>query len=426
MLKQAIQKFKKTLKQIEAVKLIAKFRYTMLFGGSRSGKTFIAVRSIIIRAAKEPDSNHLICRLRFNHVKRSIAQETFPKVMKVCFPELPYHLDKTDWYAELPNGSRIWFAGTDDKERIEKVLGTEFSTIYFNECSQFLDYEIISTVLTRLAEKNGLTNRALFDCNPPGKKHWTYRLFFEHKDPISGEPLSEEAKAKYAHLLMNPGDNAENIDEEYLEMLKGMSKRQRQRFLEGLFLSDVEGALWTDEMVMKAKLKPFGVPIKTIISIDPAVTNEEDSDETGIHAISIDEDKEGIVHEDASIKASTKVWAQRAVNLYYKYDANYIVAETNQGGDLVVDAIHAIDEKIKVVKVHASKGKFARAEPVAALYELGKVAHEQEMENTEAELTEWVPMNTKKSPNRLDSLVWGLTYLMLPRTKKREVRAIVV
>ena len=164
---------------------------------------------------------------------------------------------------------------------------------------------------------------------------------------------------------MNPIDNMDNIDEGYIRMLENMSKRQRQRFLEGMFLSDVEGALWSDQMVMEAKLRQHGTPVKTVIAVDPAVSNEEDSDETGIHAISIDEFGEGIVHEDLSIKASTRTWAQRAVNAYYTYEANEIVAETNQGGDLVVDAIHAIDPKIKVVKVHASKGKFARAEPVA-------------------------------------------------------------
>jgi phage terminase large subunit-like protein len=419
-----VEKFKKTTKQKEAVKLIAAIRYAMLFGGSRSGKTFIALRSIIIRAAKEPKSDHLICRLRFNHVKRSIAQETLPKVMELCFPELPYHLDKTDWYVSLPNGARIWFAGTDDKARIEKVLGTEFSTIYFNETSQFLDYDIITTVLTRLAQKNGLTKRALFDCNPPGKKHWTYRLFFEHVDPVTGEKI--KYPEEYGHILMNPIDNMDNIDEGYIRMLENMSKRQRQRFLEGQFLSDVEGALWTDQMVVQAKAKVPGAPVKTVIAVDPAVSNNPNSDECGIHACSLDDNGDGIVHEDLSIKASTKTWAQRAVNAYYKYDANEIVAEVNQGGDLVEDAIKAIDPTIKVVKVRASKGKFARAEPISALYELGKVAHIDDMPKTEAELTEWVPMNTKESPNRLDSLVWGLTHLMLHPTKKREVRAFVM
>lgn len=417
-------KFKKTAKQIDAVKLIAAIRYSMLFGGSRSGKTFIALRSIIIRAAKEPKSDHLVCRLRFSHVKRSIAQETLPKVMDLCFPTLPYNLDKSDWFMLLPNGSRVWFAGTDDKARIEKVLGTEFSTIYFNECSQFLDYNIITTILTRLAQKNRLTKRALFDCNPPGKKHWTYRLFFEHVDPITEEPI--KYPEEYGNILMNPIDNMQNIDEGYIRMLENMSKRQRQRFLEGLFLTDVEGALWTDEMVTRAKTKVTGVPIKTIIAIDPAVSNNPNSDETGIHAVSVDDCGDGIVHEDFSIKASTKTWAQRAVNAYYKYEANEIVAEVNQGGDLVEDAIKTIDPTIKVVKVRASKGKFARAEPVAALYELGRIGHDMEMPKTESELTEWVPMNTSESPNRLDSLVWGITHLMLHVKKKREVRAMVI
>lgn len=420
----AVKKFVKQAKQKLAIKLIVSRRYVMLFGGARSGKTFIAVYSIIVRASKEPDSDHLICRLRFNHVKRSVALETFPKVMRICFPGLTYRIDKTDWYATLPNGSRIWFAGTDDGERMERILGTEFSTIYFNECSQFVDYKIITTVLTRLAQLNNLKKKVLFDCNPPGKKHWTYRLFFDLVDPVTEKPLKH--KSRYGYLLINPVDNLPNIDGEYIEMLEEYSDRQKDRFLHGLFLSDVEGALWTDDMVNKAKNKIPGIPIKTIISIDPAVTNNPNSDETGMHAASLDENGDGIIHEDLSIKAATKTWAQRAVNAYHKWDANEIVAEVNQGGDLVRDAIEAIDSTIKVVMVRASKGKFARAEPVTVLYAKGKIAHEGDMPKTEAELTEWVPMNTKESPNRLDSLVWAITHLMLHVPKKREVRVMVI
>src|SRR5690242_16680787 len=101
----------------------------MLFGGSRSGKTFLTVRNVMMRAIKAPGSRHLIARFRFNHVKASIILDTFPKVMKLCFPQVTYNLNKSDWYVTLPNGSEIWFAGLDDKERTEKILGLEFVTI---------------------------------------------------------------------------------------------------------------------------------------------------------------------------------------------------------------------------------------------------------------------------------------------------------
>ena len=93
----------------------------MLFGGSRSGKTFIAVRRVIARALKAPKSRHAMLRFRFNAIKASIVYDTFPKVMEVCFPGLSYTLNKTDWFATLPNGSEIWFGGLDDKEKIGRA-----------------------------------------------------------------------------------------------------------------------------------------------------------------------------------------------------------------------------------------------------------------------------------------------------------------
>jgi phage terminase large subunit len=110
--------------------------HAMLFGGSRSGKTFLLVRQVVQRALNAPGSRHAILRFRFNHIKASIILDTFPKVMAIAYPGVPYHLDKSDWYAELGDGSQIWFGGLDDKDRTEKILGQEHSTLYLNECSQ--------------------------------------------------------------------------------------------------------------------------------------------------------------------------------------------------------------------------------------------------------------------------------------------------
>lgn len=403
--------FKKTGKQKELTALQIAVVFAMAYGGSRSGKTFMTLRNMIIRACKVK-SRHLVARFRFNHVKQSIVMDTLPKVFELCFPNLPYVLNKADWFVKLPNGSEIWFGGLDDKERVDKILGNEYSTIFLNECSQ-LSWEAVTTVMSRLAEKSGLANKMWFDCNPVGQKHWTYTVFKQGKDPKTGEPIANFDL--YGSMQINPIDNLENLPDHYIQMLEGLPKRQRQRFLEGRFLKDVEGALWTDAMVEAAKGKEQEEVIKTVIAIDPSVSHNPTSDECGIVACSIDANRDGIVHEDLSGKFTTKTWAQRAVNAYYKYNANCIVAETNQGGDLVVDAINNLDSTIKVVKVHASKGKFARAEPISMLYEQGKISHEKEMLELESEMTEWVPENTKESPNRIDALVWGLTFLIKPK-----------
>lgn len=388
---------------------MAMVKYALLFGGSRSGKTFIIIRNIIIRAAKKK-SRHLICRFRFNSCKTSIGMDTLPKVMELCFPDMPYVLNKTDWFITLPNGSEIWLAGTDDKERTEKVLGHEYSTIYFNESSQFDDYDTITLLLTRLAETAGLTNRAWFDCNPPSKKHWSYMVFVLGVLPKTKEPVKNYDR-DYAHILMNPGDNLANLPEDYIEMLEGLPKRQRQRFLEGKFLLDIEGALWTQTMIDAAKSRPMPWKLKrTVIGVDPATTNEEDSDEWGIGAVSEYTDGDYSVDGDYTRKMSPGDAVIAVIEAYDKHDADAVVVETNQGGKMIEELLRAAGFTGRIINVHASKSKFSRAEPIAALYEQGKVKHKDgsELDELEDEITQYVPLTAKKSPNRLDWLVWGL------------------
>ncbi len=407
--------FVKTEKQKEACRVLNNHDETLLVGGSRSAKTSIIVRNMAMRAIKIP-SRHLIVRKSFNHVKTSIWYDTLPKVMKGFFPGMPYKENRTDWFITLPticgNESQIWFGGTDDKERVEKILGNEYSTIFANEVSQ-ISYDAITTLRTRLAENTGLSLKFYHDCNPPSKAHWSYQEFIEKLVPGT----REESKVDTGYLFMNPHDNIENLPEKYIKILESLPKRQRERFLDGLFLTDVEGALWSDQMISDAITKPFGELKQVIICVDPAVTYNKNSDEVGIVAAGLDHNNVGVILKDATTKATTRVWAQRVVNLYHQFEANRVVVETNQGGDLVIDVLKNIDKSIKVVKVHASKGKFARAEPVSELYEMGLVAHAEQMPELEAQLTEYVPMDSSYSPGRLDAVVWALTYLMIRKAK---------
>ena len=238
-----IKTFSKTEKQIKAIDLISsKAKHIMLYGGSRSGKTFILCYALIIRACKEK-SRHAILRLKFNHAKTSIWLDTLPKVINLCFPELEKTIkwNASDYYIQFPNGSEIWVAGLDDKQRTEKILGKEYSTIFFNECSQ-IPYQSVIMALTRLAEKNNLTKKAYYDENPPQKSHWSYSIFIKNKNPETWEPIKAD---KYCNLLMNPMDNRANIDEDYIEeILKSLPPREKERFLLGLFQEAAEGAIY--------------------------------------------------------------------------------------------------------------------------------------------------------------------------------------
>lgn len=223
--------FEFTDKQKELLGLCTDHKNVMAYGGSRSGKTFGLVYAVVTRALKEP-SRHLIARYRFNHVKQSIIYDTLPAVMKLAYPNVPYEVSKTDWFAEFPNGSQIWFGGLDDKERVEKILGNEYATIYLNECSQIPERSK-NTVKTRLAQKTGLVNRMFYDCNPPSRRHWTYQDFIENPVPDS------------ACIRINPQDNQHNISEDYIKLLEGLPEDQRKRFLLGEFADAVEGAYYS-------------------------------------------------------------------------------------------------------------------------------------------------------------------------------------
>ncbi len=234
--------FSRTLKQKEQTALLAgPATHAMSYGGSRSGKTFGICRALVIRAAKTK-SRHLATRYRFNHAKTALWYETFPKVFDLCFPDLIIKPNKQDWFYLLPNGSEIWIGGLDEKERVEKILGKEYSTIFFNECSQ-IPYTSINVALTRLAEKNSLKKRAWYDENPPTKRHWSFPLFMKGLDPDTWEPRADATN--YNSIMMNPIDNLENIDEEYVSgILDNMPERQRKRFRDGEFTDDSSGAIY--------------------------------------------------------------------------------------------------------------------------------------------------------------------------------------
>lgn len=234
--------FKKTIKQIRAIRLLAsKAKHIMLYGGSRSGKTFIIVFAILVRACK-CKSKHIMVRKTFNSIKTSIWMDTLVKVLNICFPLLEVSWNNSNYYIRLFNGSEIWIGGLDDDRRVEKHLGKEYSTIFFNECSQ-LSYTSIQVLLTRLAEKNSLVKKAYYDENPPSKKHWSYWLFIKKLDPIENEPLKNDED--YACMVMNPTDNLDNIDENYItDVLDNMPEKQRRRFKDGEFVEDDDGIVY--------------------------------------------------------------------------------------------------------------------------------------------------------------------------------------
>lgn len=426
-----------TPRQREANRLLGSpARNIMLRGGSRSGKTFLLVRAIIQRAINAPGSRHVIFRFRFNHAKTSIWADTMPKVLKLCFPTLRVRFDKTDFYLDLPNGSQVWIAGLDDKERVEKILGAEYCTLYFNESSQ-IPWGSIETAMSRLAQKveldpaiaqaTGRTHIALkayFDCNPPSKLHWSYQLFRAKVKPGTKEALPNPDD--YAEMKVNPSDNADNLPAEYFEVLASMSAAKRLRFEAGEWASEVNGALWSleDREVEGGKIPGLdqfrreAMPEmqRIVVAVDPSGTKGDGGgDDIGIVVAGLGVDGRGYVMEDATCNMSPEGWGRRAVDLYRRHEADRIVAERNFGGDMVRAIVTTADRTVSFKEVVATRGKVVRAEPIAALYEQGKVSHVGYFPDLEDQMCNFTASGYvgDGSPDRADALVWALTELML-------------
>ena len=173
-------------------------------------------------------------------------------------------------------------------------------------------------------------------------------------------------------------------------------------------LEDVPGALWHRSNIL---YKPAPELQRVVVAIDPAVTSSEQADETGIIVAGKGVDGFGYVLSDRSARVSPDSWARRAIQAYDDFKADRIIGEVNNGGEMVGLTISTV-RNVPYKAVHASRGKQARAEPVAALYEQGKIFHVSPFEELEDQLVTWTP-ESGESPDRLDALVWALTELML-------------
>jgi phage terminase large subunit-like protein len=214
-------------------------------------------------------------------------------------------------------------------------------------------------------------------------------------------------------------DNAANLSPEALAYLleRYQGTRLGRQELDAEVLDDVPGALWTRAMIERRSpprkiVKGVESPdyLRIVVAIDPAVTSGEDSDETGIVVAAKGADGRGYVLADRSCRTSPMAWAKRAIAALDDFGADRIVGEVNNGGDLVETVIRSVRQATPYTAVHASRGKRARAEPIAALYEQGRVSHLAPMDELEDQLCSYTP-ESGDSPDRLDALVWALTEL---------------
>lgn len=327
-------------------------------------------------------------------------------------------LDKQMWVFRLPNDSEVWLGGLDDKERVEKVLGQEHATIYLNECSQ-ISYEARGIAVTRLAQSviqaaisdQPLTLRMYYDCNPPSKMHWSYRLFVEHRSPDTKKPIPNPGD--YAFIQMNPGDNAENLPANYIKELEALPLRLRRRFAEGNFADATPNALFTEEILDKWRHEGGDLPDfqRIGIAVDPSGAGDKDNegnDDIGVMVGALATDGNVYILEDLTCKLGPHGWGRVVASAYDRVGADFVCAEINFGGAMVEHVIKTAKPNVNYKEVKASRGKAVRAEPVSALMEQGRVRMVGRFPALEDELCAF---NTsgytgENSPNRADAVIW--------------------
>ncbi len=227
--------------------------------------------------------------------------------------------------------------------------------------------------------------------------------------------------AKSTHLVAGSTfENEDNLPASFISILKSKygGTRLGQQELYARVLEDTPGALWSSAQLEATRLlteSPYDVAkrcMRIVVAIDPAVTSGENADETGLICAGIDRDGIGYILADRSLRDTPKAWAAEAIALLREFRGDRIVAETNNGGDMVEDTIRSLDDTVPFKKVVASRGKYVRAEPISALYEQGRVRHVGRFDHLEDQMTSFTVDNiAQNSPDRADSLVWALSDL---------------
>lgn len=399
-------------------------KHSLIYGGSRSGKTFLYCHAINTRALRADGSRHAIFRKHGVAVKQSIGKDTLPKAMELAYPGVAIKYYEQDGMFLFPNESEVWLAGLDDKDRVDKVLGKEYATLYYNEASE-IPYQSYTVAQTRLAQAVRVTAgedegkllplKSYVDLNPTTQAHWSYKLYVQGIEPESKRPIKRD---NYVFGVANPSDNAENLPPDYIASLQFLPDAQRRRFFLGEFSGDSKDALWVRNNIQKLYVldeKELPAFRRIVVAIDPAVSSESGSDETGIIVAAIDEGGMGYVLADASGIMKPEDWARKAITLFHYYKADCILAEVNQGGEMVEAVIQSHAPSMMVKMVRASRGKYVRAEPIAAIYARGRVRHVGDFEELEDQMCNFTVDFDRKSngysPDRVDAMVWAFTEL---------------
>lgn len=376
--------------------------------GRGYGKTFLGAAYIQLWVEHIlPGSNGDICIVVPTHAD---VHKTIMKAFREIYPsdECPDYIENKG-EIRFKNGTVVHTQSSD-----QPLRGGNWQFVWCDEVKAWCD-EIDEKISDKfetfqLGVRNGAAQILLTTTPSPA------RLF---------KKLQKRALAQDPGVLMMTGsmlDNPELSPDAVRELMLELDGTRKGRTeIYGEIVDDNPYALWSMRDFEDCRVEESPPILRTVVSIDPSVTAKKTSDLCGLTVAALGQDKHGYVLEDASMRASPDAWAKKAVELFYKYQADCIVAEVNNGGDMIAALIKTIDPRVLVKTVHASKGKLTRAEPIANLYKktkdgnpdpmvhhVGAAKHFRELED---ECLSYTADSRSASPDRMDSLVWALTEL---------------
>ena len=383
----------------------------LVVGGRGAGKTRLGAEWV----------NGLVHGLRpfadWRHGNIALVGETFADVREVM-------IDGPSGIRTIARGSRprfeavrrrlLWDNGAVAQvfsaEDPESLRGPQFEAAWLDEFGKWRNAEATFDML-QFGLRLGLRPRQLVTTTPrplPALK----RLL---------------ADPNVAVTRLRTEDNAGNLAAGFVETLAaryGGTRLGRQE-LDGELVEDREDALWSRDMIEQAFTAEAGELRRIVVAVDPPASSRRTSDACGIVAAGLDAAGNVVVLADATLRAAKpQAWAGRAVELFHALGADCLVAEVNQGGDMVAAVIRTVDALAPVKPVRATRGKWLRAEPVAALYQQGRVRHAGRFPALEDEMCDFGPdgLSDGRSPDRLDALVWAVTELMPDRSGEPRIR----
>lgn len=378
-------------------------------GSSRVGKSWLYMIFILLLCEEYPGSRHGVFRRNRNACERNLFKLTLFQAMNALGLSgyLAKSIDKSALSVTFPNGSVISFGGLDEHNR-DRELGSEYQSIWMNEVSEF-EYQDVEFLRGRLYgeiphKTTGvpLKHRMLFDCNPDTFDDWDYKLFVLGIHPLTKARLQHPEDYAYHQMITD--------DQEYIRRNADQSPEWKERFIYANWQSSNPNALFPKKHINDNRFYGDLSELRfkhVVVGVDPAVTAHENSDYTGIVVAGITFEGHAYVLADRSVRKHD--WEQDVLQAYDDFEADEIVAERNNGGDLVKKVIYQARNNVSVTPVWASRSKQMRAKPIADKYREGRVHHVGgDMTELETQMCAFDPEKKDRSPDRLDALVWSI------------------